>query len=170
MFIRNLTFVIELSIIIVNNINDKNALISYLKYTIDFEVRIELENSIENVTISWLKSRVFFDKREENDHIFFTNISNYKFAHSFNFRKLSRTTKAQRCKKRAKQTNLKEKRTQRVKKRRKAITKRKTRTTKTNFVVFDLFVVENCRFLCFICFKDDIKIVKLCDYDFYKKY
>ncbi len=52
MFIRNLTFVIELSIIIVNNINDKNALISYLKYTIDFEVRIELENSIENVTIS----------------------------------------------------------------------------------------------------------------------
>lgn len=84
-FTRDLTFVIKSSIIIVDNVNDENDLIKYLKYTIDFEVRINFENSIENVTISRLKLRVSFDKREENDHIFFTNISNHRLAHFFNF-------------------------------------------------------------------------------------
>jgi len=85
MFTRDLTFAIELLIIIVDNVNDESDFINYLKYTIDFKVRIDLGNSIENVAISWLKSRVSLDKRKENDHIFFTNISNYRLAHLFNF-------------------------------------------------------------------------------------
>jgi len=94
-FTRSLTFVIESSIIIVDNVNDESDLISYSEYTIDSEVRIDFENSIENVMISRLKLRVHLDKREENDHIFFTNISNHRLAHFLNPRQLSRTAKAQ---------------------------------------------------------------------------
>ncbi len=165
-FTRGLTFVIESSIIIVDDVNDENALISYSEYTVGLEVRIDLENSIGNVTTFRLKLRVPLDKREENDHIFFTDISNHRLAHSLNSRKLFRTAKAQRCKKRARQANSKEKRTQRAERRRKAVTRRRTRTTRTDSAVFGLLAVESRRFLCLICFEDDIEIVRLCDHDF----
>lgn len=108
-FTRDLTFVIESSIIIVDDVNDESDLISYSECTIDFEVRIDLENSMKNVMIFRLKFRAHLDKREENDHIFFTNISNHRLSHSLNSRQLFRTAKAQRCKKRARQASSKEK-------------------------------------------------------------
>lgn len=165
-FTCDLTFVIESLIIIVDNVNDESDLISYSEYTINFKVHIDLKNSIENMMIFWLKLRVSLDKREENNHIFFTNIINHRLAHSLNSRQLSCTAKAQQCKKRARQANSKEKRTQWTEKRRKAVTRRRTRTTRMNSVVFNLFTVEHHHFLCHICFEDDIEIMRLCNYDF----
>jgi len=165
-FTRDLTCVIESSIIVVNNVNDESDLISYSECTIDLEVHIDLENSIENVTIFQLKLKAHLNKREENDHIFFTDISNHRLSHSLNSRQLFRTAKAQRCKKRARQASSKEKRTQRTEKQRKAVTRRRMRMTRTNSAVFDLLAVENRRFLCLICFEDDIEIMRLCDHDF----
>ena len=165
-FTRGLTFVIESSIIIVDDVNDESDLISYSEYTVGPEVRIDLGNPIGNVAIFRLKPRAHLDKREENDHIFSTDISNHRLAHLLNPRQLSRTAKAQRCKKRARQANPKEKRTQRTEGRRKAVTRRRTRTTRTDSAVFGLLAVESRRFLCPICFEDDIEIMKLCDHDF----
>ncbi len=111
-FTRDLTFAIESSIIIVDDVNSEGDLISYSEYTTGPEVRIDLGNSIGNVATFRLKPRAPLDKREENDLIFSTDISNHRLAHPLNPRQLSRTAKAQRCKKRARQASSKEKRTQ----------------------------------------------------------
>lgn len=165
-FTRDLMFIIKSLIIIVDDVNDESDLISYSEYTIDLEVCIDLENSIENVMISQLKLRAHLDNHEENNHIFFMNISNHRLAHFLNSWQLFHTAKAQWCKKRARQASLKEKRTQWAERRRKAVIRRRTRMTRTNSVVFDLLAVENRCFLCLICFENDIEIMRLCDHNF----
>ncbi len=155
------------TIIIVDDVNGEGDLISYSEYTAGPEVRIDLGNPIGNVATFRPKPRASLDKREENDHISFTNISNHRLAHPLNPRQLSRTAKAQRCKKRVRQAGPEEKRKQRAEGRRKAVTRRRTRTAGTDSAVFDLPAVEDRRFLCL---EDDIEVVrqvvKLCGHDF----
>jgi len=172
-FTRGLTFAIESPIIIVDDVNDEGDLISYSEYTAGPEVRIDLGNPIGNVATSRPKLRAHLDKREENDHISSTDISNHRLAHPLNPRQLSRTAKAQRCKKRARQAGPEEKRTQRAEGRRTAVTRRRTRTARTDSAVFGLPAAvfglpaaEGRRFLCPICFEDDIEVVGLCGHGF----
>lgn len=168
-FTRGLTFAIESPIIVVDDVNDESDLISYSECTAGPEVRIDLGNPIGNVTTSRFKPRAHLDKREENDHISFTDISNHRLSHFLNPRQLFRTAKAQRCKKRARQAGSEEKRTQRAEGRRKAVTRRRTRTARTDSAVFGLPAAEGRRFLCLICFEDDIEVVELCDHGFCRK-
>lgn len=165
-FTHGLTFAIESPIIIVDDVNDEDDLISYSEYTVGSEVRIDLGNPIGNVATSRPKPRAPLHKREENDHISSTDISNHRLAHPLNPRKLSRTAKAQRCKKRARQAGPKEKRTQRAEGRRKAVTRRRMRTARMDSAVFGLPAAEDRRFLCPICFEDDIEVVRLCGHGF----
>lgn len=165
-FTHDLTFAIESPIIIVDDVNGESDSISYPEYTAGPEVRIDLGNPFGHVATSRPKPRAPLDKREENDHISSTDITNHRLAHPPSPRQLSRTAKAQRCKKRARQADAKEKRTQRAEGRRKAVTRRRTRTARMDSVVFGFPAAEDRRFLCRICFEDDIEVVGLCGHGF----